>query len=55
MAAEKIKAMESRADSGVVAAPVAMDQLEAMDMVKRIDGAMILQEGWGASRCTGLA
>ncbi|MGO9057160.1 MAG: DNA-primase RepB domain-containing protein [Candidatus Binataceae bacterium] len=42
--------MESRADSRVVAAPVAMDQLEAMDMVKRIDGVMILQEGWGAKQ-----
>ena len=46
--------MEPKRDSRVVAAQVAMDQLEAMGCerfdigVKRIDGAMILREGWGA-------
>jgi RepB DNA-primase from phage plasmid len=47
-------AMEMKRDSRVVAAQVAMDQLEAMGCerfdigVKRTDGAMILREGWGA-------
>jgi hypothetical protein len=46
--------MEPKRDSRVIAAQVAMDQLEAMGCerfdieVKRIDGAMILREGWGA-------
>ncbi|MGO9057664.1 MAG: DNA-primase RepB domain-containing protein [Candidatus Binataceae bacterium] len=45
--------MEPKRDSRVVAAQVAMDQLEAMGCerfdigVKRVDGAMILREGWG--------
>ena len=45
--------MEPKRDSRVVAAQVAMDQLEAMGCerfdigVKRIDGAMLLREGWG--------
>ncbi len=48
--------MEPNRDSRVVAAQVAMDQLEAMGCerfdigVKRIDGAMILREGWGAKQ-----
>src|SRR5713226_7410893 len=48
--------MEPKPDSRVVAARVAMDQLEAMGCerfdigVKRIDGAMILREGWGAKQ-----
>jgi hypothetical protein len=43
-------------DSQVVAARVAMDQLEAMGAtsfdvgVKRFDGTMILREGWGAKQ-----
>jgi hypothetical protein len=43
-------------DSRVVAARVAMDQLEAMGAtsfdvgVKRFDGTMILREGWGAKQ-----
>src|SRR5260370_27926440 len=50
------QAMEPNRDSRVVAAQVAMDQLEAMGCerfdigVKRIDGAMILREGWGAKQ-----
>jgi hypothetical protein len=46
--------MEPKRDSRVVAAQVAIDQLEAMGCtrfdlgVKRTDGAMILREGWGA-------
>jgi hypothetical protein len=45
--------MEPKRDSRVITAQVAMDQLEAMGCerfdigVKRIDGAMILREGWG--------
>jgi hypothetical protein len=48
--------MEPNRNSRVVAAQVAMDQLEAMGCkrfdigVKRIDGAMILREGWGAKQ-----
>ena len=47
-------AMVPQRDSRVVAAQIAVDQLEAMGCqrfdigVKRIDGAMILREGWGA-------
>jgi hypothetical protein len=43
--------MESSRDSRVIAARVAMDQLEAMDVaafdigVKRTDGTMLLREG----------
>jgi hypothetical protein len=46
--------MESKRDSRVITARVAMDQLEALGAerfdigVKRIDGAMIVREGWGA-------
>ena len=46
--------MVPQRDSRVVAAQIAVDQLEAMGCqrfdigVKRIDGAMILREGWGA-------
>jgi RepB DNA-primase N-terminal domain/RepB DNA-primase C-terminal helical domain len=49
-------AMELKRDSRVIAARVAMDQLEAMGCarfdvgVKRIDGAMLLREGWGAKQ-----
>src|ERR1700674_2048421 len=45
--------MEPKPDSQVVAARVVMDQLEALGAerfdigVKRIDGTMILREGWG--------
>jgi hypothetical protein len=48
-----IQTMEPKPDSRAVAARVAMDQLEAMGAecfdvgVKRIDGTMILREGWG--------
>src|SRR5712692_4654049 len=48
--------MEPKPDSRVVAARVAMDQLEALGTkcfdigVKRIDDAMILREGWGAKQ-----
>jgi len=48
--------MEPKPDSRVVAARVAMDQLEALGTkcfdigVKRIDGTMILREGWGAKQ-----
>src|SRR5271155_1732843 len=46
--------IEPKRDSWVIAAQVAMDQLKAMGCerfdigVKRIDGAMLLPEGWGA-------
>jgi len=46
--------MEAQRDSRVIAARVAMDQLEAMGApgfdigVKRTDGTMLLREGWGA-------
>src|SRR3984893_14658793 len=46
--------MEPKPDSRVVAARVAMDQLEALGVgpfdigVKRINGTMVLREGWGA-------
>jgi hypothetical protein len=46
--------MELKRDSRVVAARVAMDQLDALGVgsfdigVKRVDGIMILREGWGA-------
>jgi hypothetical protein len=46
--------MQGQPDSRIVAARVAMDQLEAMGTVcfdigvKRTDGTMILREGWGA-------
>src|SRR5271167_42997 len=48
--------MEAPRDSRVVAARVAMDQLEALGAelfdigVKRIDGTMLLREGWGAKQ-----
>ena len=48
--------MESSRDSRVIAARVAMDQLEAMGAaaydigVKRSDGTMLLREGWGAKQ-----
>jgi RepB DNA-primase N-terminal domain len=48
--------MEPSHDSRVIAARVAMDQLEAMGAaafdigVKRIDGTMLLREGWGAKQ-----
>jgi hypothetical protein len=48
--------MESSRDSRTIAARVAMDQLEAMGAaafdigVKRIDGTMLLREGWGAKQ-----
>src|SRR5712692_4234238 len=48
--------MEPKPDSRVIAARVAMDQLEALGTerfdigVKRIDGTMILREGWGAKQ-----
>jgi RepB DNA-primase from phage plasmid len=51
-----IQTMEPRPDSRVVAARVAMDQLEALGVgsfdigVKRVDGTMILREGWGAKQ-----
>ena len=50
----KMKTMESRRDSRVIAAGVAIDQLEALGAerfdigVKRLDGTMILREGWSA-------
>jgi hypothetical protein len=46
--------MQPKPDSRVVAARVAMDQLEALGAgpfdigVKRINGTMVLREGWGA-------
>src|ERR1700682_6058923 len=49
-----IQTMESKPDSRAVAARVAMEQLEALGEecfgfgVKRVDGTMILREGWGA-------
>ena len=51
-----IQTMDSKPDSRAVAARVAMDQLEALDAecfdigVKRVDGTMILREGWGAKQ-----
>jgi hypothetical protein len=48
--------MEAQRDSRIVAARVAMDQLEAMGAgafdigVKRFDGAMLLRERWGAKQ-----
>ena len=51
-----IQIMQPKPDSRVVAARVAMDQLEAMGAecfdigVKRIDGTMILREGWGTKQ-----
>src|SRR5580658_4459293 len=48
--------MEAQRDSRIVAARVAMDQLEAMGAaafdigVKRTDGTMLLREGWGAKQ-----
>ena len=51
-----MKAIQTQLDSRVVAARVAMDQLEAMGApsfdvgVKRFDGTMILREGWGAKQ-----
>ena len=50
------QAMQPNPDSRVVAARVAMDQLEALGAdffdigVKRTDGTMILREGWGAKQ-----
>jgi hypothetical protein len=49
-------AIEAQQDSRVVAARVAMDQLEALGAecfdigVKRFDGTMLLREGWGAKQ-----
>jgi hypothetical protein len=49
-------AMQTKRDSRVVAARVAMDQLDALGTqcfdigVKRTDGTMILREGWGAKQ-----
>src|SRR5271154_6444168 len=51
-----IQTMQANPDSRVVAARVAMDQLEALGAelfdigVKRIDGTMVLREGWGAKQ-----
>jgi hypothetical protein len=51
-----MKAIQTQLDSRVVAARVAMDQLEAMGAtsfdvgVKRFDGTMILREEWGAKQ-----
>ena len=51
-----IQIMEPKPDSRGVAARVAMDQLEAMGAecfdvgIKRIDGTMILREGWGTKQ-----
>jgi hypothetical protein len=48
--------MEAQRDSRMIAARVAMDQLEAMGSaasdigVKRFDGTMLLREGWGAKQ-----
>src|SRR5271168_2883372 len=48
-----IQTMQAIPDSRVVAARVAMDQLEALGAecfdigVKRVDGTMVLREGWG--------
>jgi hypothetical protein len=48
--------MEAQRDSRVITARVAMDQLEAIGAtafdigVKRIDGTMLLREGWGAKQ-----
>src|SRR5271169_6970606 len=48
--------METPRDSRVVAARVAMDQLDALGAdlfdigVKRTDGTMLLREGWGAKQ-----
>ena len=48
--------MQAQRDSRIVAARVAMDQLEALGApafdigVKRFDGAMLLREGWGAKQ-----
>ena len=48
--------IQTKPDSRVVAARVAMDQLEALGAqcfdigVKRIDGTMILREGWGTKQ-----
>jgi hypothetical protein len=48
--------MDPKPDSRAVAARVAIDQLEALGVecfdigVKRIDGTMILREGWGAKQ-----
>jgi RepB DNA-primase N-terminal domain len=50
------QAMEAQRDSRIVAARVAMDQLEALGApafdigVKRVDGTMIMREGWGAKQ-----
>jgi hypothetical protein len=51
-----IQIMQPNPDSRIVAARVAMDQLEALGAecfdigVKRLDGTMILREGWGAKQ-----
>lgn len=51
-----MKAMEAKRDSRVVAARVAMHQLEALGAklfdigVKRTNGTMILREGWGTKQ-----
>jgi RepB DNA-primase from phage plasmid len=51
-----IQTMQANPDSRVVAARIAMDQLEALGAecfdigVKRVDGTMVLREGWGAKQ-----
>jgi hypothetical protein len=51
-----IQTMQPIPDSRVVAARIAMDQLEALGAecfdigVKRVDGTMVLREGWGAKQ-----
>jgi len=50
------QAMDQQRDSRMIAARVAMDQLDAMGAagfdigVKRFDGTMLLREGWGAKQ-----
>jgi hypothetical protein len=51
-----IQTMQPIPDSRIVAARVAMDQLEALGAeyfdigIKRVDGTMVLREGWGAKQ-----
>jgi len=51
-----IQTMQPNPDSRIVAARVAMDQLEALGAecsdigVKRLNGTMVLREGWGAKQ-----
>ena len=53
---KQTRVMEPSRDSRIIAARVAMDQLEAMGAaafdigVKRVDGTMLLREGWGAKQ-----